>query len=113
MTFPQRISQARLGLLAALCLMLAPVVLAADKPSGAQKRAAEEFLDAVASGDPHAVAFAIHPAELEALRMRILTQLREEAGRGDGTIRARLFGPGRPLVEIGRASCRERVSKQV
>ena len=45
---------------------------------------------------------AIHPAELEALRTRILTQLREEAGRGDGTIRARLFGPGRPLAEIER-----------
>ena len=71
MMFPQRSSKARLGLFAALCLMLAPVItLAADKPSGAQKRAAEEFLDAVASGDPHAVAFAIHPAELEALRMR-------------------------------------------
>ena len=73
-----------------------------DKPSGSQKQAAEEYMDAVASGDPRAVAFAIHPSDLDALRMRILTQLRDEAGRGDGTIRGRLFGPGRPLAEIER-----------
>ncbi len=72
----------------------------ADKPTGAQKQAVEDFLDAVASGNPQAVAFAIHPAELDALRARILTQLREEAGRGDGTLRVRLFGAGRPLAEI-------------
>jgi len=103
MTFPQRSSQAFSGLFAALCLLFAAsLAMAADKPSGAQKRAAEEFLDAAASGDPHAVAFAIHPQELENLRQRILAQLREEAGRGDGTIRARLFGPGRPLADIER-----------
>ena len=103
MTFPQRSSRALPGLFAALCLVFVTgLTAAAEKPSGAQKRAAEEFLDAVASGDPHAVAFAIHPTELENLRQRILTQLREEAGRGDGTIRARLFGPGRPLAEIER-----------
>jgi hypothetical protein len=103
MTLPLRPSTALLGLLAALCLALSPgFAFAAEKPSGAQKRAAEEFLDAVASGDPHAVAFAIHPAELEALRMRILTQLREEAGRGEGTYRVRLFGPGRSLADIER-----------
>jgi hypothetical protein len=86
----------------ALLLGSGVVQASADKPSGAQKQAVEEYLDAVASGDPQAVAFAIHPADLEALRTRILTQLREEAGRGDGTIRARLFGPGRPLAEIER-----------
>jgi hypothetical protein len=103
MTLPLRPSTALLGLLTTLCLMLAPgLALAAEKPSGAQKRAAEEFLDAVASGDPHAVAYAIHPAELEALRMRVLTQLREEAGRGDSTYRVRLFGPGLPLADIER-----------
>ena len=96
---------ARLALTAALGLLLAPGFAPAaslEKPSGAQKQAAEEFLDAVASGNPQAVAFAIHPADLEALRTKILTQLREEAGRGDGTIRARLFGPGRPLADIER-----------
>lgn len=92
-------------LIALLGLLLTPVVAPAaelQKPSGAQKRAAEEFLDAVASGSPSAVAYAIHPADLDALRTRILTQLREEAGRGDGTIRQRLFGPGRPLAELER-----------
>ena len=89
--------------IATLGLVLAPSpALAVDKPNGAQKRAAEEYLDAVASGSPQAVAYAVHPDELEALRTRILTTLREEAGRGDGTIRARLFGPGRPLAEIER-----------
>jgi hypothetical protein len=103
MTFPQRSAKAFSGLFAALCLLFAAsLAMAAEKPSGAQKRAAEEFLDAVASGDPRAVAYAIHPTELENLRLRILTQLREEAGRGDSTIRARLFGPGRPLADLER-----------
>jgi hypothetical protein len=96
-------SWARALLLATAGLMLASGnINAADKPNGAQRRAAEEFLDAVASGSPQAVAYAIHPDDLEALRARILTQLREEAGRGDSTIRTRLFGPGRPLAEIER-----------
>ena len=103
---PRFATTARLALAAMLGLLLAaPGVTPAaslEKPSGAQKQAAEEFLDAVASGNPQAVAFAIHPTDLEALRTRILTQLREEAGRGDGTIRVRLFGPGRPLAEIER-----------
>jgi len=86
---------------ALLSVLLAPgLAAAADKPTGAQKQAAEEYLDAVASGNPQAVAYAIHPADLEALRQRILTQLREEAARSDSTIRARLFGAGRSLSEI-------------
>jgi hypothetical protein len=90
-------------MVAMLGLMLTPALaLAADKPSGPQKRAVEQYLDAVASGSPQAVAYAIHPTDLDGLRTRILTQLREEAGRGDGTIRARLFGAGRPLAEIER-----------
>jgi hypothetical protein len=88
------------GLLLTPALALGAV--AAEKPTGAQKRAAEEYLDAVASGSPSAVAYAIHPSDLAALRERILTQLRDEAGRGDGTIRSRLFGPGRQLAEIER-----------
>ena len=96
---------ARLACAALLGLMLAPAALIAanlEKPNGAQKRAVEEYLDAVASGSPQAVAYALHPSDLEALRNRVLTQLREEAGRGDGTIRARLFGPGRPLADLER-----------
>ncbi len=88
---------------AVLCLLLAPTLAgAAEKPSGAQKRAASEYLDAVASGSPQAVAYAIHPAELEELRTKVLTQLRDEAAKGDSTVRVRLFGRGKPLPEIER-----------
>ena len=65
-----------------------------------QKNAALEFLQALASGDPEAVALAIHPDDLRALRLRILTLLHNEAQRGDSTVRNRLFGPARPLDEI-------------
>ena len=59
---------------AVVCLLLAsPLVTAAEKPNGAQKQAASEYLDAVASGSPQAVAYAIHPAELEGLRTKILS----------------------------------------
>jgi hypothetical protein len=86
---------------ALLCLLLAPALAAAaDKPDRAQKAAASEYLDAVASGSPQAVAYAIHPADLEALRNRVLTQLREEAARGESTVRVRLFGRGKSLAEI-------------
>jgi hypothetical protein len=102
-TQSSRFTVARMACAALLGLMLMPVTLCAadlEKPNGAQKRAVEEYLDAVASGSPQAVAYAIHPSDLEALRTKILTQLREEAGRGDSTIRSRLFGPGRSLAEI-------------
>src|SRR5918995_3624139 len=75
---------------------------AADKPNAGQRKAAEQFLAAVASGDQQSVAYAIHPAELDALRARLLTQMRDEAKRNDNTIRARLFGPGLPLANLER-----------
>src|SRR5262245_51603256 len=88
---------------ALICLLLVPVLAgAADRPSGAQKDAVKEYLNALASGSPQAVAFAIHPADLEALRNKVLTQLREEAARGESTVRVRLFGRARPLAEIER-----------
>jgi len=68
--------------------------------TSAQRDAALEFLQAVASDDPEAMASAIHPDDLKALRLRILTLLRNEAKRGDSTVRDRLFGPGRQLDEI-------------
>jgi hypothetical protein len=74
----------------------------AQKVSSGQRTAVLEFLSAVASGDSQAVALAIHPDDLRALRLRILGQLHEEAKRGDNTIRSRLFGPGMPLDEIER-----------
>ena len=73
-----------------------------EKVSSGQRTAALEFLSAVASGDPQAVAFTIHPDDLQALRFRILALLRDEAKSGDGTIRSRLFGQGMPLDDIER-----------
>jgi hypothetical protein len=86
-----------------ICLLLMPVLAgAADKPNGAQRDAVKEYLNAVASGSPQAVAFAIHPTDLEALRNKVLTQLREESSRGESTVRVRLFGRARTLAEIER-----------
>jgi hypothetical protein len=89
-------------LLAASLLLPAAGAPVAEKVTNGQRTAVLEFLSAVASGDPQAVAFAIHPDDLQALRLRILTLLREEAKRGDDTIRSRLFGQGMPLEEIER-----------
>lgn len=92
------------ALLLGMLLMMPAVATSpvAEKVSGGQRAAALEFLSAVASGDPQALALAIHPDDLQALRLRILGLLREEAKRGDGTIRSRLFGPGMALEEIER-----------
>jgi len=89
-----------LAVLFSIAAVAAPPV--AEKVSSGQRAAALEFLTAVASGDPQAVASAIHPDELQALRLRILALLQDEAKRGDSTVRARLFGPGMPLEEIER-----------
>jgi hypothetical protein len=75
---------------------------AAEKVTSAQERAAGEFLAAAASGDPSNVAYAIHPDELNKLRLRILGELQEEAKKNDSTIRGRLFGVGMPLAELER-----------
>src|SRR5262249_5698804 len=88
---------------ALICLLFVPALSwAADRPSSAQKAAASEYLDAAASGSPQAVALAIPPSDLEALRNKVLTQLREEAANGDATVRVRLFGRGKSLAEIER-----------
>jgi hypothetical protein len=91
----------------ALLLLLA--TLAWGPASGApatvsttQRTATLAFLQAVATGDPQAVAQAIHPDDLRALRLRILGLLRDEAQHSDSTVRTRLFGPGMPLDEIER-----------
>jgi hypothetical protein len=85
-----------------LPLLQIPVIRAADKVSLAQQRAALEFLSAEASGDSQAVALAIHPDDLQDLRLRLLGLLRDEAKRGDNTIRSRLFGSGMLLDDIER-----------
>jgi hypothetical protein len=73
-----------------------------EKVSTGQRAAALELLSAVASGDPQAMALAIHPDDLQALRQRLLALMRQEVQRGDSTIRSRLFGPGMPLEDIER-----------
>ena len=47
----------------------------ADTVSGAQRRAAADYLAAVSSGGGQAVAFALHPDELQRLRDNLLKSL--------------------------------------
>lgn len=72
----------------------------ASGPNSAQERGAEAFLNAVATGNPQAVAQELHPDELESLRSKLLTLLRAENLRSDGTYRSRLFGQGRALRDV-------------
>ena len=72
----------------------------ASGPNSAQERGAEAFLNAVATGNPQAVAQELHPDELESLRSKLLTLLRAENLRNDGTYRSRLFGQGRALRDV-------------
>ena len=88
------------GLACSLFLVMAGAASAASSVSKAQERAAAEFLAAAASGDPQSVAYAIHPEELDALRQRLLTKMRDEAKRNDSTIRGRLFGVAMPLADL-------------
>jgi hypothetical protein len=74
----------------------------ADTVTAAQRRAAGEFLAAVAAGNAQAIAYAIHPGELDRLRLSVMARLREEAARGESTLRARLFGPAVPLDDVER-----------
>src|SRR3982751_611869 len=69
-------------------------------PTGAQEKGAEAFVNAVASGNPTAIAQELHPDEIDKLRTRLLDLLRAEASRGDNTYRSRLFGPGRSLPDL-------------
>src|ERR1044071_203370 len=83
----------------ALLLLFGSAAFAAG-PTGAQARGAEAFVNAVASGNPTAIAQELHPDELDKLRSRLLELLRAEASRSDNTYRSRLFGPGRSLADL-------------
>src|SRR3954466_3494921 len=87
------------ALIPMLLLAVACPALAAG-PTGAQQKGAEAFLNAVATGNPQAVAQELHPEELEKLRSRLLTLLRAEGMQGSGTYRSRLFGPGKSLPQL-------------
>ncbi len=100
------------GVLAAVGLAAATLALAAGRSdvqenpraenSFAQRRAAEEYLVALASGDARAIAQTIQEEELEQLRKRLLDEMKLEADRNESVVRSRLFGPGMPLTEIER-----------
>ena len=90
------------GLVLALGSTTLSSTAAADDVSSAQRRAAGEFLAAAAAGDAQALAFALHPAELERIRSSVLQQLRDEQARGVTALRARLFGEAQPLADIER-----------
>jgi uncharacterized membrane protein YgcG len=97
----------RAGWVSAACVLVASAFLssavpAAESVTAGQERAAAEYLAAVAAGDAQAVAFAIHPTELDRLRIMTVQKLREEAARGESAMRMRLFGDAMPLGEIER-----------
>jgi len=74
----------------------------AESVGGAQRQAANDYLLALSRSDAQAVAYSIHPAELDRLRFSVLQKLRDEASRGGNAIRERLFGTAMPLAEIER-----------
>jgi hypothetical protein len=101
-----------LAILATACCLAAPAGLAANRSeveqnpraenSAAQRRAAEEYLAALARGDPRVMAMTIHEDELDQLRLRLLDEMKLEADRDESLVRERLFGAGMPLTDIER-----------
>jgi hypothetical protein len=99
-------------LVAAFCIAAAGVGMAAERSGGdknpgaergaAQRRAAEDYLAALASGDPRAIAQTIGDDELEQLRKNLLDEMKLEADRNESVVRSRLFGPGMPLADLER-----------
>ncbi|MFO1427706.1 MAG: hypothetical protein U1F11_12205 [Steroidobacteraceae bacterium] len=87
-------------LLSLLLACMAPFAARADR--AAQRRAAEEYLAALAGGSAQAIGYAIHPSELDRLRITVVQQLRVEAAQGGSAQRTRLFGPALPLADIER-----------
>lgn len=85
-----------------LCFVWSGADAAAESVTAAQRRAAMDYLEAVASANPQQIAFAIHPEELDRLRLDVQKRLREEALRNESAARGRLFGDAVSLVEIER-----------
>ncbi|HNR22535.1 MAG TPA: hypothetical protein PKL49_05880 [Steroidobacteraceae bacterium] len=81
--------------------LIAPAAWSAGV-SGAQERAAQEFLAAVASGNTQAIAASLHPDELRRVRAGITARLRADAAVGDHRVRSRLFGEASNLGDIER-----------
>ena len=96
--------RSHLGLRLCVVVLFAALGLQAraESVTGAQRQAASDYLLAVSSTDLQAVAYAIHPAELDRLRFGVLQKLREESARGGNAIRERLFGSAMPLSDVER-----------
>src|ERR1044072_2230358 len=92
------------ALISALLLAGMALPVAAAGPSGAQQKGAEAFLNAVATGNPQAVAHELPPDELEKPRAPLLTLLRAENLQSSSTYRSRLFGPGKSLQQLESAT---------
>jgi hypothetical protein len=90
------------GACALLLFAAAATVAQTVDLTGAQRRAALEFLQAMASGDAQAIAYALHPSETDRLRIGLQQRLRTEAARGESVLRGRLFGAAMPLADIER-----------
>lgn len=94
----------RLAAILAMALLfscMAPFA-AAESVNASQRRAATDYLTALASGGAQQVAFAIHPDELDRLRLAVQRRLREEVAQGEVAARARLFGDAATMTEIER-----------
>ena len=90
------------SLFAALWLVCASAPAFAEDVSAAQRRAAGEYFAALAAEGGQALGYALHPSELDRLRVGLMNTLRDEASRGDGTVRARLFGAAVSQTEVER-----------
>ena len=97
-----RMDLSRVGsvICAATLLWLGPSNALAEGLTGSQRDAANQYFEALGSGDAQALTFAIHPDEIIKLRTRLMGLLREEARHADGTLRSRLFGAATQLAEL-------------
>lgn len=95
-------SRIGLRLLAVVFFIALGSLARAESVTGAQRQAASDYLLAVSRNDPQAMAYAIHPGELDRLRFSVLQKLKEESARGGNAIRERLFGGAMPLSDIER-----------
>ncbi len=74
----------------------------AESVSGAQKKAAEQYLAVVSSSGAAGLAQILPQSELDALRTDLLGRLRKEDERSGATLRKRLFGSAATLAVLER-----------
>lgn len=74
----------------------------AESVSGAQRKAAEQYLAVVSSAGAAGLAQILPQSELDALRTDLLGRLRKEDERSGATLRKRLFGNAATLAVLER-----------